>query len=289
VDRTDHDLDSRSQTAATGGASAAPLDRPKISVQNVTRKFGKDQQVHALGPVTIDVASGEFVCIVGPSGCGKSTLLRLMANLLRPSEGAIEIVGAAPGRRTTAVVFQDYSIFPWRTVVANIRIGLDLAGVKRREAKQRAMELVDRLGLTGFEHMYPATLSGGMRQRVSIARALAVEPDILLMDEPFAALDAQLRLVLQEELLALWQEHQRTVVFVTHSLEEAILLGDRVLVMSARPGTILADLPVPIPRPRTGEVRATPAFAALESQIWDLLRTEVDRGLQRTSATAVST
>ena len=267
----------------------SPLgDRPKISVQGVTRRFGKEQQVHALGPVTIDVASGEFVCIVGPSGCGKSTLLRLMANLLRPSEGVIEIVSAPAGRRTTAVVFQDYSIFPWRTVEANIRIGLDIAGVKRAEAKRRAAELVDRLGLTGFQDMYPATLSGGMRQRVSIARALAIEPDVLLMDEPFAALDAQLRLVLQEELLALWQEHRRTVVFVTHSLEEAILLGDRVLVMSARPGTILADLRVPIPRPRTSEVRSTPEFAALETEIWGLLRSEVERGLTRTPAEVAS-
>ena len=286
MDGIDHDRDAQRSAVSADRMDAPATERPKISVQQVTRRFGKDQQVHALGPVTLDVASGEFVCIVGPSGCGKSTLLRLVANLLKPSEGVIEIVGAEAGRRTTAVVFQDYSIFPWRTVEANIRIGLDIAGVKRREAKQRAAELVDRLGLSGFEHMYPATLSGGMRQRVSIARALAVEPDILLMDEPFAALDAQLRLILQEELLALWQEHRRTVVFVTHSLEEAILLGDRVLVMSARPGTILADLRVPIPRPRTAEVRQTPEFAALEAEIWGLLRTEVDRGLQRPAAVA---
>lgn len=253
----------------------------KISISNVTRHFGgKSRSVHALGPVDLEIPAGQFVCVVGPSGCGKSTLLRLLANLLRPSDGSIEIRSDSPtGRNVTSVVFQDYSIFPWRTVEGNIRLGLDLAGMKRSEANERVSVWIDRLGLRGFEKAYPATLSGGMKQRVSIARAWAVEPEVLLMDEPFAALDAQLRLVLQEELLSLWQAHQRTVLFVTHSLDEAILLGDRVLVMSSRPGTIIADLEVPFGRPRTSDIRGTSEFAAFEQEIWGLLRGEVDRTL----------
>lgn len=256
-------------------------DQSKISVRGVTRHFvAKSNDVHALGPVDLEIPAGQFVCVVGPSGCGKSTLLRLLAHLLRPSEGEIEIRAAGTDtRRLTSVVFQDYSIFPWRTVEANIRLGLDLARMKRSESRQRVALWIERLGLQGFEKAYPATLSGGMKQRVSIARAWAVEPEVLLMDEPFAALDAQLRLVLQDELLSLWQAHRRTVVFVTHSLDEAILLGDRVLVMSSRPGRILADLEVPFGRPRTGDIRGTSEFAAFEAEIWGLLRGEVDRTL----------
>jgi NitT/TauT family transport system ATP-binding protein len=260
----------------------------KISIRGVTRHFGgASKNVHALGPVDLEIPAGQFVCVVGPSGCGKSTLLRLLANLLRPSEGSIEIAtDSTSGRNLTSVVFQDYSIFPWRTVEANIRLGLDLGRMKRSEANQRVALWIERLGLRGFEKAYPSTLSGGMKQRVSIARAWAVEPEVLLMDEPFAALDAQLRLVLQEELLTLWQAHQRTVLFVTHSLDEAILLGDRVLVMSARPGTILADLEVPFGRPRTSDIRGTPEFAAFEQQIWSLLRGEVDRTLSGVGGTS---
>ncbi len=256
----------------------------KISINGVTRHFGGTRaNVHALGPIDIEIPAGQFVCVVGPSGCGKSTLLRLLANLLRPSSGTIEIRSASPdAKQLTSVVFQDYSIFPWRTVEANIRLGLDIAKVKRSEAQRRVALWIERLGLRGFEKAYPSALSGGMKQRVSIARAWAVEPEVLLMDEPFAALDAQLRLVLQEELLALWQAHQRTVLFVTHSLDEAILLGDRILVMSSRPGTILADLEVPFGRPRTSDIRGTPAFAAFEAEIWGLLRGEVDRTLAGT-------
>jgi NitT/TauT family transport system ATP-binding protein len=179
------------------------------------------------------------------------------------------------------MVFQDYSIYPWKTVLANVRFGLDVAKIGRKEANERAMHWVSKLGLAEFVDAYPATLSGGMRQRVSIARALAVEPEVLLMDEPFAALDAQLRTILQDELLALWQEDRRTVVFVTHSLDEAILLGDRVLVMSSRPGRLIGDYRVPFPRPRTGGLRATGEFASFQGLIWDQLRDEVDRSLRR--------
>jgi NitT/TauT family transport system ATP-binding protein len=246
---------------------------PKLSALDLTRTFGRGSRaVDALGPLALTVAPGEFVCIVGPSGCGKSTLLRIAAGLLRPSSGRLEI--RAHGPRPAAMIFQDYGIYDWKTVQANVRFGLDIQRVPRRAADARAADWLARMGLADFADAYPATLSGGMRQRVAIARALAVEPEILLMDEPFAALDAQLRTILQDELLDLTQATRTTTLFITHSLEEAIVLGDRVLVMSARPGRIIAEHRPPFPRPRTGDVRATPEFTALKSQLWDLLRKE---------------
>ena len=276
--------------ALTSTAPDGATVRPKVAVKDVTRSFGSgDGAVHALGPIDLTINPGEFVCLVGPSGCGKSTMLRLMGNLIRPSTGEIEIVSDGSGGCATSIVFQEYSIFPWRTVEQNIRLGLDLAKVNRREAKKIAAVWIDRLGLRGFENAYPETLSGGMKQRVSIARALAVDPELLLMDEPFAALDAQLRLVLQEELLNLWQEFQRTVLFVTHSLDEAILLGDRVIVMSARPGRVLANLEVPFGRPRSSDVRGSPEFGQLEQEIWSILRSEVNEALGRPGESKGST
>ena len=175
----------------------------------------------------------------------------------------------------TATVFQSYNVFPWKTILANVRFGLEMHGTKRRDADSIARGWLTRMGLQDFADAYPPSLSGGMLQRVAIARALAVEPEILLMDEPFAALDAQHRRIMQEELLALWQEDRRTVVFVTHSLEEAVLLGDRIVVMSARPGRVLAEFQVPFARPRRADIRADPRFAALESEIWELLKGEI--------------
>ncbi|MFE9093787.1 ABC transporter ATP-binding protein [Streptomyces sp. NPDC007264] len=246
---------------------------PKLTAHDLTRVFGRTPHaVDALGPLDLTVAAGEFVCVVGPSGCGKSTLLRIAAGLLRPSTGTLEIRTTSP--RPAAMIFQDYGIYDWKTVQANVRFGLDVQRVPRREANARAAEWLARLGLADFAHAYPATLSGGMRQRVAIARALAVEPEILLMDEPFAALDAQLRTILQDELLELTQTTRTTTLFITHSLEEALVLGDRVLVMSARPGRIIAEHRPPFPRPRTGAVRSAPEFTALKSELWDLLRKE---------------
>jgi NitT/TauT family transport system ATP-binding protein len=259
------------------GGGARP--QPKIVARAVERRFGSGPgAVHALGPFDVEIAEGEFVCVVGPSGCGKSTFLRMVAGLVRPSAGEIEIhTTARPGPSPIAMVFQEYAVYPWKTVLANVRFGLDLAGVGRREANDKARHWLDRLGLADFAKAYPDTLSGGMRQRVSIARALAVEPEILLMDEPFAALDAQLRTILQDELLALWQADQRTVLFITHSLEEATLLGDRVVVMTARPGRTLVSKPVPFPRPRSAELRADPEFARFQAELWDGLRGEVEQ------------
>ncbi|WP_398949143.1 ABC transporter ATP-binding protein [Streptomyces sp. ID38640] len=255
---------------------AAPSTPPALRARALARSFGRGSKaLAALGPVDADIAPGECVCVVGPSGCGKSTLLRIAAGLLRPSEGELELRVSAG--RPAAMIFQDYGIYDWKTVLANVRFGLDLQRVPRKEADERARSWLARMGLADFAAAYPATLSGGMRQRVALARALAVEPGILLMDEPFAALDAQLRTVLQDELLDLTQTTRTTTLFITHSLEEALVLGDRVLVMSARPGRIIAERRPPFGRPRTGDVRATPEFTALKAELWQLLRDEVDR------------
>ncbi|MEU0803826.1 ABC transporter ATP-binding protein [Streptomyces sp. NPDC005970] len=253
-----------------------PTAAPKVRARAVTRTFGHSgERVHALGPLDLNVRHGEFCCIVGPSGCGKSTLLRIVAGLVRPSAGEVEV--RAGRRHPAAMIPQDYGIYDWKTVLANVRFGLDVQRVPRKAADARARDWLDRLGLADFADAYPATLSGGMRQRVAIARALAVEPELLLMDEPFAALDAQLRTILQDELLAVCQATRTTALFVTHSLEEAIVLGDRVVVMSARPGRVIAERRPPFERPRTGRLRRSPEFAALQSELWELLRGEVQR------------
>ncbi|NUP44185.1 MAG: ABC transporter ATP-binding protein [Streptomyces sp.] len=254
-----------------------PTAAPKVRARAVTRSFGHSgRHVHALGPFDLDVQHGEFCCVVGPSGCGKSTFLRIVAGLVRPSGGEVEL--RAGRRHPAAMIPQDYGIYDWKTVLANVRFGLDVQRVPRKAANARARDWLDRLGLADFADAYPAALSGGMRQRVAIARALAVEPEVLLMDEPFAALDAQLRTILQDELLAVCQATRTTALFVTHSLEEAIVLGDRVVVMSARPGRVIAERRPPFERPRTGQLRRSPEFAALQSELWELLRGEVQTG-----------
>ena len=257
----------------------------KVQALELERWFGVgDRAVNALGPLDLTIEDGEFVCVVGPSGCGKSTLLRIIAGLVRPSAGRLDLQHRERSRALTAMVFQDYSIFPWKSVESNVAFGLDMAGVKKQVSAPRVDRWLRKLGLSDFKKAYPHTLSGGMRQRVSIARALAVEPEVLLMDEPFAALDAQLRTILQDELLTLWQEDRRTVIFITHSIEEAILLGDRVIVMSARPGRVVADIRVPFERPRATEIRGSGEFAHLEQEIWEILRVEVNRVLAATNA-----
>ncbi len=241
----------------------------RIKINGVSKWYSTKNPVHAVDNVDLEIKDGEFVCLVGPSGCGKSTLLRMINGLSRPSDGYVEVATDA-GSLPTAMVFQDYSIFPWMTVEDNVRFGLSRS-IPKAEQDARVEKWLERMGLAAFRSHYPAELSGGMRQRVAIARAIIVEPSVLLMDEPFAALDAQLRRVLQDELLAIWQEDRRTVVFVTHSLEEAILLGDRVVVMSTRPGKIAADIRIPFPRPRTADIRGDAEFAALEQHLWELL------------------
>lgn len=235
----------------------------------------------ALQDVSFLVAPGEFCAIIGPSGCGKTTLLHILAGLIVPTAGTVEIPRREPGRLVAALIFQGVSTLPWFTVQQNVEYGLQQMGVPPAERSMRAAEQLHRVGLKGFPDAYPHQLSEGMRQRVSIARALATDPDILLMDEPFANLDEQNRLLLQDELLRLWHENRKTVVFVTHSLDEAIRLADRVLVMSAAPGRIKSEVPVRLPRPREFRVvRQDPEYGALSARLWEDLREEVLKGRQ---------
>ena len=231
-----------------------------------------------LDQVSFDVGEGQFVAIVGPSGCGKTTVLRCMAGLQRPVGGRISIGGRplAGVDRRVAMVFQSDSLFPWRTVQANIAFGLEVRRVPRVESGRIVQELVDLVGLSGFERAYPHQLSGGMRQRVNLARALAVDPEVLLMDEPFSALDMLTRELMQVELQRIWLRRRKTVLFVTHQIEEAVFLADRVLLMSRRPGRLRADVAVPLPRPREAHDRHTPEFHALVDGLAEALSTELN-------------
>jgi NitT/TauT family transport system ATP-binding protein len=244
----------------------------KATIRNVSKVYRGRTDVPALDNVDAHVYEGEFLTIVGPSGCGKSTLLRMINGLQRPSEGAVEISKASSDRPLTSMVFQDYSVYPWMNVFDNVSLGLARSQFSKADRRERVRLWLDRLDLGKFESAYPTELSGGMLQRVAIARALVAEPEILLMDEPFAALDAQLRRRLQEELLEVVGDTGRTVVFVTHSLEEAILLGDRVLVMSARPGRIVESVDVPFLHPRDPDLRKSPDFRDLEERLWTILK-----------------
>ena len=273
---------------ATAGSTGTGSES-RILIRNLSRVFdGEDGPILALDGIDLTVEPVRFVVLVGPSGCGKTTLLRMIAGLDRPSSGTVESFrndGRAP---SNAVVFQGRSVFPWLSVRDNIGYGLKLSGVGRRDRKVTVDRLVDVVGLAGFERAYPHQLSEGMRQRVAIARALAVEPDILLMDEPFGALDEQTRFLLQEELLRIWEQSGKTVVFITHSIDEALTLADEVIVMGARPGRILQRIPVPFDRPRTmAAVRSDPRFAALFTEIWDSLRTEVMASRERPAGTGM--
>jgi NitT/TauT family transport system ATP-binding protein len=232
------------------------------------------ERLLAVDRVDMDISEGQFVSIVGPSGCGKSTFLKIVNGLFPATEGEIEIkqpkVGVAH-----AMVFQDSSLFPWYTIIDNVAYGLVCQGVSKREAQERAKPLIDLVSLSGFEKKFPYQLSGGMQQRANLARALTVDPEILLMDEPFAALDAQTRELMQAELLRIWNEASKTVLFITHQIDEAIYLSDRVLVMSARPGRILADITIDLPRPRQLEIKRTPEFIKYADEIWGLISSQL--------------
>jgi NitT/TauT family transport system ATP-binding protein len=262
---------------AEAGARAA-----KIVSRNVTKIYATiGGRVSALEDFSLDVGDGEFVCVVGPSGCGKSTYLRLLAGLDTPSSGSIVIrPGTEPGKPLNSVVFQEYAVFPWKSVIENVAFGLEMRGVAKPERLAIAERWLERVGLRKFAGYYPHQISGGMKQRVSIVRALANDPEVLLMDEPLGALDAQTRIVLQDELLRIWEETRKTVVYITHSLDEAILLGDRVILMTAHPGRRLATFDIDIPRPRTVETLNTTRFAQLRGGIWDLLAKEVATSME---------
>jgi len=248
--------------------------------QDVAHRFvAANGAVVALEGVTFRARPREFVCLVGPSGCGKSTLLRIVAGLLQPSAGRVLFEGGfSNGRPRTDLVFQEHGAFPWLTVLDNVAFGLEMRGVPRVDRRRQAMAFVETVGLGPFAHHYPHQLSVGMRQRVVIARAFVSGSPILLMDEPFGALDAQTRRVLQEELLRIWQQHRKLVLYVTHDIEEAVLLGDRILVLTGRPGRIREDIPVGLNRPRDPQ-RDQSRVSELTWHIWRLLEEEVRHGL----------
>jgi NitT/TauT family transport system ATP-binding protein len=257
----------------------------KIRFEQVRKEFpvrgktgGPARRFVALDDITLDVQSGEFLTLVGPSGCGKSTLLDLLGGLTAPTSGRIlldgwPILGPA---RDRGIVFQQYALFPWRTAAQNVEFGLDIAGLKARERRDKARHYLDLVGLSAFAGRYPHELSGGMKQRVAIARSLAYDPEVLLMDEPFAALDAQTRETLQGELLRIWRRTGKTIVFITHGIDEAVVLGQRVAVMTSRPGRIKQIIDVPeLLRNEAEDVRSLPAFGSVRHEVWTLLRDEV--------------
>jgi NitT/TauT family transport system ATP-binding protein len=251
----------------------------KLAIENLSRIFpgrGRAAPTRALEPTNLAIADNDFVTIVGPSGCGKSTLLRLVAGLDHPTSGRVMLNGkpvAAPGP-DRGMVFQSYTLFPWLTVAANIAFGLREKGLPAHKRNQIVREWIERIGLSDFAAHYPKELSGGMQQRTAIARALANEPAILLLDEPFGALDNQTRALMQEMLLDIWERERKTVLFVTHDIEEAIFLASRVLVMTARPGRIKADLRIELPHPRHYTIKTSSAFSALKARLTEEIRSE---------------
>jgi NitT/TauT family transport system ATP-binding protein len=260
--------------------TAAPLpQRAAIRIRELYKDFGG---LIAIDGVSVDIAQGEFFMIVGPSGCGKTTLLRILAGLESVTAGMIEIETPTSSRPVNSMIFQGDSIFPWMTVWNNAAYGLKMRRVPAGTIKEIVGHYLARTGLTRFADYYPYQLSGGMRQRVAIARAFANDPEILLMDEPFSALDAQNKLLLQEELLRIWEEHKKTVVFITHSVDEAVFLGDRIMVMTAQPGKVKTFVQVPLARPRNIiALQKTPEYGELITHIWSSLREEVDRARHR--------
>lgn len=247
------------------------MSAPMIQVTDVTKVYVTARgRTVSLDNVSLDVAEGEFVTLVGPSGCGKSTMLNLIGGLLEPTSGDVLVHGDAvrgpsPDR---GVIFQQYALFPWLTALQNVEFGLRLQGLRKTERQEKAMHYLDLVGIADFANALPKELSGGMKQRCAIARAYAVNPSVLLMDEPFGALDALTRVQMQDELLSTWQKERRTIVFITHDVDEAVYLASRVVVMSPRPGRISEIIDVPLPYPRTEELRLSPEFASIRARVW---------------------
>ncbi len=248
----------------------------KLEVRGISKSFrhGKTGVLPVLNDLSFDVGELEFLAIIGPSGCGKSTFLRIVDGLTPCDAGSIhlngkEITGTGQGR---GMVFQSFNLFPWRTALENVEFGLEIQGIRHAERRAISRHYIELVGLNGFEHTYPHQLSGGMQQRVGIARALAVRPEILLMDEPFGSLDVQTREVLQDELLQIWEREQKTVIFITHGIEEAIYLADRVIVFTPRPAQVECIVQVPFGRPRREDIRTTAPFVDLRRQIWETLK-----------------
>ena len=265
-------------------ADGAGLRATNIRKEYVRRR--SETPVLAIDDFSIAVAPAEFVTIVGPSGCGKSTFLSIVDGLIEPTSGVIELDGRSTKESASrrAMVFQEASLFPWFTLERNVGYGLECRGAGRAEIRRVVAPLIDMVGLGGFEGHYPHELSGGMQQRANLARALAVDPEILLMDEPFAALDAQTRELMQGELLRIWNVSRKMVLFVTHQIDEAVYLSDRILVMSARPGRLLASIPIDIPRPRPLAIKRTPEFTAIVAEVWGILEAEARKAMDSSAA-----
>lgn len=254
----------------------------RVLLSGVAKRFGDFTALHELD---LEIREGEFLTLLGPSGCGKTTTLRLIAGFIQPTQGTIllgdeDVTRVAPQHREIGMVFQDYALFPHMTIGENIGFGLKERRYPKAEIDARVAELLELVRLPHVANRYPAEVSGGQQQRIAVARAVAYPPRVLLMDEPLGALDAQTRAVLQEELLRLWEETHKTVLYVTHSIDEAVLLGDRVVIMTAHPGTKKAEFEVDLPRPRDISTTATPRFAALTGAIWEALRDEVHRAME---------
>ena len=244
----------------------------KLKIDNVYKEYqGRNGKTIALNGVNLEIKENEFICVVGPSGCGKSTLLNIIAGLLEPTSGTVTLDGKViEGTGVErGVVFQQYALFPWRTVLKNVMFPLEMKKVPKEEAETIARKYIKSVGLEGFEKSYPKELSGGMKQRVAIARAYAANPEVLLLDEPFGALDAQTRVQLQTELLETWEKEKKTCFFITHDVDEAIILAQRVIIMSARPGRIKKIVDIDIPYPRTQATKTDPRFLELKSEIWN--------------------
>ncbi len=265
-----------------------------VIVEEVSKVWGRENEnrVVALENITYRFRSGRFACILGPSGCGKSTLLQIIGGLVKATGGQVRVedpyrtVAPRPLGADSVMVWQNLNLFPWRSVLDNVAFGLEVRGIPRNERHARARALIASVGLQGFEQSLPRQLSGGMRQRVALARALILEPAILLMDEPFAALDAQTKIIMQEELLRIFDQTHKTILFVTHAIEEAILLGDEVMVMTARPGRIKEILPVDLRRPRSFDMVNTKTFGELYDRAFHLIREEVMKTMRQEAAAA---
>lgn len=251
---------------------------PAVVLTDVEKSYGTNPRTEAIGSVSGSIGRGRFVSVIGPSGCGKSTLLDLVAGLQRPTGGDIRVAGETvrgPGRNIS-MVFQEDSTLHWRSVRANVEFGLEIAGIRKRERREKAEEMIRLVGLAGFENHRPRQLSGGMRQRVAIARALVMSPEILLMDEPFGALDQQTRWLVGQELTRIWDETRKTVLFVTHDIQEAVLLSDEVWVLSSRPSRVMEIVRIDLERPRAANITSDPQFHQYVAQLWELLSSEVN-------------
>lgn len=267
-----------SPTPVTTASETSETDA--FVVRNVSKVFTGAKRVEALSDINLNLKKGSFTCIVGPSGCGKSTLLRILGELETATAGEVQHNVEAEKVPRSAFVFQEHGVFPWFDVLQNVAFGEQMASVGKKAREKNARHWIGEVGLTGFENSYPHQLSGGMRQRIAIARAFATGSPNLLMDEPLGALDAQTRILMQEQLLHLWEAERKTVVLVTHSIEEALLLGDQIVMMSARPGRIKEIIDVPFGRPRSLDVEGTAEFAEMKQSIWESLRDEVQASMK---------